>query len=506
MTGPRSDDVAVRTVSSWRDRRRFQHLPWSIYTAPGAARDPNWVPPILAQERQLLGWGHHPFFDNAEIVTLLAERGGRIVGRLAVLVNHVHNRKYNEQRGFFGFFECVNDAAVARALFETGHDWLRQRGMTSVRGPVNPSLNYTCGLLVDGFDRPPCFLMTYNPPYYAALLESCGFAKSQDLYAYEMDTALLATVTERYKPAVLAAFERSKLVIRRFEPSGGKYLREIEAYLDIYNRSLEGTWGFTPLQSREARHIARELRHIIVPQFAVFAEMDGQPIGAVLALLDYNQIIRTQLNGRLFPFGISGSCGAQTDRRRARDGDDDGARLPAIGSRHRAAGSARRGREAVGSQRLGVFVGAREQREFARDAQAGGNEAREDLPDLRPGAVRGPRCGTAAEHRFTHSQRASRYHCAVSRSRSASGAAGDQPSCRRAFADEHVHEPARRSRILSRPTHTGRRRIRDITSPNRPIVRIDHAGRGRMRGSGFPNARAIAMPSSTYETSSAAAK
>lgn len=305
MTGPRSDDVAVRTVSSWRDRRRFQHLPWSIYTAPGAARDPNWVPPILAQERQLLGWGHHPFFDNAEIVTLLAERGGRIVGRLAVLVNHVHNRKYNEQRGFFGFFECVNDAAVARALFETGHDWLRQRGMTSVRGPVNPSLNYTCGLLVDGFDRPPCFLMTYNPPYYAALLESCGFAKSQDLYAYEMDTALLATVTERYKPAVLAAFERSKLVIRRFEPSGGKYLREIEAYLDIYNRSLEGTWGFTPLQSREARHIARDLRHIIVPQFAVFAEMDGQPIGALLALLDYNQILRTPaFNGRLFPFGF----------------------------------------------------------------------------------------------------------------------------------------------------------------------------------------------------------
>jgi GNAT superfamily N-acetyltransferase len=259
------------------------------------------VPPILAQERELLGWGHHPFFDNAEIVTLLAEREGRAAGRLAVLINHVHNRKYNERRGFFGFFECIDDAAVAGGLFEAGQDWLRQRGMTVVRGPVNPSLNYTCGLLVDGFDRPPYFLMTYNPPYYAALVESCGFAKSQDMYAYEMDTGRLAALTARYKPAVLAAIESFKLVIRPFDP--GKYQQQSETYLDIYNRSLEGTWGFTPLQPREARHIAGELRHVIVSQLAVFAEIGGQPIGAVLALLDYNQILR-KLNGRLFPFGF----------------------------------------------------------------------------------------------------------------------------------------------------------------------------------------------------------
>ena len=232
---------------------------------------------------------------------MLAERGGRVVGRLAAIVNHVHNRKYNERRGFFGFFECVDDAAVAGGLFEAGEDWLRQRGMTTVRGPVNPSLNYTCGLLVDGFDRPPCFLMTYNPPYYATLLESCGFAKSQDMYAYEMDMGRLAALTARYKPAVQASLESSELVIRPFDPR--KYQQQTETYLDIYNRSLEGTWGFTPLQPREARHIAGELRHVIVPQLAVFAEIGGRPIGAVLALLDYNQILR-KLNGRLFPFGF----------------------------------------------------------------------------------------------------------------------------------------------------------------------------------------------------------
>jgi hypothetical protein len=291
-----SERVVVRPVASWRERRRFQRLPWSIY-----AGDHNWVPPVLAQERELLGWGYHPFFDNAEIVTLLAEREGRAAGRLAVLINHVHNRKYDERRGFFGFFECVDDAAVAGGLFEAGQAWLRQRGMTAVRGPVNPSLNYTCGLLIDGFDCPPCFLMTYNRPYYAALLESCGFAKAQDLYAYEMDTNRLQILVGRYKPAVLAELNRPDLVIRPMDSA--KLQQEIETYLDIYNRSLDGTWGFTPLQPREARHIACELRHLIVPRFTALAVIDGRPIGAVFALLDYNQIL-AKLNGRLFPFGF----------------------------------------------------------------------------------------------------------------------------------------------------------------------------------------------------------
>ncbi len=301
-----SEAVVVRPVDSWRDRRRFQHLPWTIYAPPGSPRDPRWVPPILAQERELLGWrnwtgGHHPFYDNADGLTLLAERGGQPVARLAVLVNHVHNRKYDERLGFFGFFECVNDEAACRAVFAAGEAWLQRRGMSAVRGPVNPSLNYTCGLLVDGFDRPPCFLMTYNPPYYAPLLEACGFAKSQDLYAYEMDLPLLAQLVARYKPAVLSALDRTDLVIRPLEAR--RFRQEIATYLDIYNRSLDGTWGFTPLQPREAARIAGEMRHVIVPEFAIFAEIDGKPIGALLALLDYNQILRT-LNGRLFPLGL----------------------------------------------------------------------------------------------------------------------------------------------------------------------------------------------------------
>jgi len=295
-----SETVTVRAAISIRDRRRFQRLPWAIYSG-----DPSWVPPILSQERGLLGWAdwrgrRHPFCDNAEIITFLAERRGATVGRVAVLVNNIHNQKYNEKVGFFGFFECIDDPAIATALFDAGQAWLRSHGMTVCRGPVNPSLNYTCGLLIDGFTTPPVFLMTYNPPYYAALIEACGFTKSQDLYAYEMDVALLAKLVDRYKPAVISALEGRGLTVRPFDPS--RFDEEIKTYLELYNSSLDGTWGFTPLQQGEVRQIAAELKHIIAPEFAAFAMVNGQTIGAVLALLDYNQIIRT-INGRLFPFG-----------------------------------------------------------------------------------------------------------------------------------------------------------------------------------------------------------
>ena len=291
-----SSGVSVKAVRTWRDRRSFQRLPWTIY-----ADDANWVPPILAQERLLLGWGRHPFFDHAEMVTLLAERDGKVAGRIAVFVNAIHNAKYDEKRGFFGFFECIDDLAVARALFDAGRAWLLQRGMTEWRGPVNPSLNYTCGLLIDGFNAPPVFLMTYNPRYYAALLEGCGFAKAQDMYAYEMDVALLEKLVTRYKPAVMAALEGEDLSVRRFDRS--RLDLEIRTFLDIYNRALDGTWGFTPLQPGEVKHIAAELGHIIAPEFTAFAMVDGKAVGVVLALLDYNQIIR-KLDGRLLPFGI----------------------------------------------------------------------------------------------------------------------------------------------------------------------------------------------------------
>src|SRR5258708_7252094 len=162
-------DVVVKPVSSRRDRRLFVDLPWMLYRG-----DPNSMPPLRMNQEELLGSRLHPCRQNADMQTFLAWLDGQVCGRIAGIVNHEHNRVFDENRGFFGFFESVDDQRVSDALFATVKQWLAQRGIRDIRGPTNPTMNYECGLLIEGFDSPPIFMMTYNPPWYERLFEAYG--------------------------------------------------------------------------------------------------------------------------------------------------------------------------------------------------------------------------------------------------------------------------------------------------------------------------------------------
>jgi GNAT superfamily N-acetyltransferase len=289
-------NLVIRPVTSRRERKQFLQLPWSIYQG-----DPHWVPPIRSHEAELVGFRPHPFYQHNQAQTFLATRNGQPCGRVTAIINREHIRRYEEPRGFFGFFESVDDEEVAHGLFDAARTWLGQHDLPWIRGPVNPSLNYECGLLVDGFDSPPTFMMTYNPPYYARLIESYGFQKAQDLYAFEGHVDMLKTLDKKLEFIVAEATRRFDITLR---PLGRKRFREdVRTFLDIYNRSLGGTWGFTPLSDAEVETMAAGLRWLIVPELTSMAEVHGRPIGAVFALLDYNPRIR-QIQGRLFPFGF----------------------------------------------------------------------------------------------------------------------------------------------------------------------------------------------------------
>lgn len=288
--------VTVEPVQTWRQRRQFVNLPWSIYRG-----DPHWIPPLLGNHQEMLNYTPSPFYDDAEIQTFLAQRNGVPVGRIAGIVNHAHNRRFNEQRGFFGFFECEDNQQTARALFDAVRQWLGQRGATAVRGPANPSLNHECGLLVDGFDASPTFMNTYNPRYYRALIEGCGFGKAQDLYAFSARSDALAQIAARLEPFVRGAQERFPITFRRFDVR--QFQAEVRLFLEIFNQAYENVWGFVPLSSAETDHMARGLKSLIVPEFTTIAEINGRAVAAVFALLDYNPRIKA-IGGRLFPFGF----------------------------------------------------------------------------------------------------------------------------------------------------------------------------------------------------------
>ena len=289
-------EIKVWEVASRSDRREFLRLPFREY-----ANDPNWVPPLLMTQEELLGFRKHPFHEYAKVTNFLASRDGQVVGRITAIVNNRHNERFDEKRGFFGFFESVNDRAVAHALFDKACECLRSQGMTDVRGPCNPSLNYDLGTLIEGFDTPPTFMMTYNPPYHDDLITSYGFAKVQDLYAYEGDVSMLANVDPKLAFVISEIKRRFNVKVRNFNPS--RFIDEVKLFLDIYNRSLVGTWGFVPMSENEVLAQAAGLKHLLVPECTTIIEVDGKPIGAGLGLLDYNPIIK-RIKGRLFPFGF----------------------------------------------------------------------------------------------------------------------------------------------------------------------------------------------------------
>jgi GNAT superfamily N-acetyltransferase len=293
---PAKPAVRVKAVETYEDERLFLEFPWSLYRD-----DPNWIPPIRMDQKELVGFAEHPFYEKNEAQTFLAFRDGQVCGRISAIHNRVHNEYRGEQIGFFGFFECIDDQQVADALFNAARSWLAQRGLLTLRGPTNPGFNYTQGLLIEGFDSPPTFMMTYNPPYYSRLLEGYGFRKAQDLYAYYGNLDMLPKSSAKLGPVADQIAERFGIRIR--EVNRWRFRQDVELFLDLYNRAMSHHWGFSPMSPAEMSHMAASLRHLVVPELALAAEIDGKTIGAVFALPDYNPRIR-QIDGKLFPFGF----------------------------------------------------------------------------------------------------------------------------------------------------------------------------------------------------------
>lgn len=289
-------NLVVKPVQTRKEKRQFLELPWQLHR-----RDPNWIPPLRRNQRELVGYRSHPFYQDAVSQTFLALRDGEPCGRIAAIVYHGHNRCHNEQRGFFGFFDSIDDQEVATGLFDAARQWLEERGMKSIRGPMNPSLHYEVGLLVDGFDSPPRFMMTYNPPYYERLVESYGFRKSQDMYAYWGHSGMLDTGDPKIDRISEAAKQRFNVQLRRFDTK--RFKDEVRTFLRIYNEASSAMWGFVPMSDAEIDHVSDSLRYLICPELTAIAEVDGRAVGAVFGLLDYNPRIK-QIDGRLFPLGF----------------------------------------------------------------------------------------------------------------------------------------------------------------------------------------------------------
>ena len=289
------DLLPVRTS---REMSRFIDVPWRIDRALGG--DSHWVPPLRIAVKAALD-PRHPFWRQNQRQLWIALRNGEPVGRIAAIVNTEHRRHWGDDAGFWGFFETVDDQEVTGALLRTAAEWLREQGSGSAVGPVSPSPHYEMGILTAGFEMPPYLMLAYNPPYYPALIAAAGYEKAADLYAYRMpvDGVQLQGKIER----VSEMLERRRgLTIRATERR--HFDRDAAIIRGLYNASMEGQWGFTPLGESEFAAFAADLQRIVDPDLVLIAESRGEPVGFLLALPNLNEIFIRIRSGRLFPFGL----------------------------------------------------------------------------------------------------------------------------------------------------------------------------------------------------------
>lgn len=286
--------VVVTPALSGRDMNAFIRFPLRHYV-----QDPLFVPHLIYERKKFFS-PSNPIFQFTEVVYFLArDEKGEVVGRVTTHINERHNRHSGEKTGFFGFFESVDDPAVASALMEAAEKKLRDRGMNTVRGPFNFSTNEECGFLVQGFDRPPSFMMPYTKPYYPDLMTRLGYSKAKDLlaYDYEYQGAIpehLMRFSERIR-------QRKKIIIRPINMK--HFVEDVETIFRIYNDAWSKNWGFVPVTEEEFRATAKDLKPIVDPSVVLIAEKEGKPVGFIVTLPDYNALLK-KIYGRLFPFGF----------------------------------------------------------------------------------------------------------------------------------------------------------------------------------------------------------
>jgi len=286
-----SNPASIRPVVSKADRKQFVDFAWEVY-----ANDPAWIPPLKDEVHGLLDPKKNPWFEHARAQLWLAERGGKVVGRISAQVDELVLEHMGAGTGQWGFLDAL-DGGTAAALIDTAEDWLRAQGMTRALGPFALGVWDEPGLEIEGNDQPPTVMMGHHLPGYAAWIEAAGYAKAKDLVTYELD---ITSWNDPLIDRLIAAGERNpRIRIRMVDKS--RFNEEARLILNILNDAWSNNWGYIPLTEAEIAYAGKKLKPIIYNELVRVAEYDGKPVAFMLTIPDINELT-ADLNGELFPF------------------------------------------------------------------------------------------------------------------------------------------------------------------------------------------------------------
>lgn len=276
----------IRPIQNEREFRQFFQFPWRHY-----ANDPHWVPMLVSMRRDLLDKTKNPAWEYMQGQYFGAWQADQLVGTVTAYINHRHNDLWDEHIGWFGTFECIPDQTLARALLAAAEHWLVERGYHTIRGPQSFTTHQETGLLVEGFTQ-PVIEMPYNYPYYHDLLTHAGYEKHLDIVSmyFHRDMEVQTGLGARLKQLSDFAKKRYHVTVRPLNPKQRR--RDFRIFRDLYNRAWDMNWGFVPMTDRELDDLVNNLGMLVEPEMALFAEIDGEPVGFSLAVPDFNEMLK----------------------------------------------------------------------------------------------------------------------------------------------------------------------------------------------------------------------
>jgi hypothetical protein len=292
--------VEIRPVTSDDEREMFLDVPWRVYEG-----DENWVPPLRSSIAKEFA-STNPFFDYGELQQFLVIRTidgkDEAIGRVVAAINRRLIEKEGQLVGLIGYFECINDYAVAEALLNAACEWLRSHGMTLARGPIDLSTHNRCLFLTDGFDSPPMLMMPYNPPYYPEFFERYGWTKGRDAYAYMIQFEAEHNLPPQYEKGYRIA-TKSGISFRKLHTKGDAFWDDVRAIYRLFTTAFANNYSSSPRTEEEFLEEAMDLKDLVDPDIFWIAEYNNEMVGFFMALPDYNMVLK-RVNGKLNWLGI----------------------------------------------------------------------------------------------------------------------------------------------------------------------------------------------------------
>lgn len=287
--------IEIRPVKSAREQQIFLTFPWQIYRD-----DPLWIPPLLPERARVIDSARGPFFKRGMAEFFIAYREGKPAGTFCSADDRTTNAARGLHDCMIGFFECIEDYAVAEAIFQYAASWARSHGLNTLYGPFNLDYEDGYGVLIEGRDRPPALLCGHTPPYYQGYFEKFGFKPARgDNLAYEItpDTSTpamqrLARLSERLR-------KRGHIRIRQADLS--RWDEEIDCILYLLNTATAHLPDYIPWQRGALANTLEPLRQIVDPELILFAEVDGKTVGWFPGIPNINEAFY-HANGLRYPW------------------------------------------------------------------------------------------------------------------------------------------------------------------------------------------------------------